>query len=108
MTMHGWDNVDLSPLRDATWAAHADRLADRIAAALGSSPRPLPAPLQLAFEALSGRVLVAAAIMILLGSGFVALVGTAEVPVPTVTDLVSGERAPTAADVYLALRGYQP
>jgi hypothetical protein len=108
MTMHGSDNVDLSPLRAADWPAHADRLADRIAARLGSPPRPLPAPLQLAFEAVSGRVLLAAAITILLGTGFVALLGSADEPVPFVTDLISGERAPTAANVYLALRGYQP
>lgn len=108
MTVNGPGNIDLSPLRDADWAAHADRLADRIAARLGSPPRPLPAPLQLAFEAASRRVLLAAAVVILIGTGCIAILGTYDTPAPTVTDLIRGERAPTAANVYLALRGYQP
>jgi anti-sigma-K factor RskA len=103
-----YDLIDLSSLRDQHWADHADRLASRVAAGLGEMPRRLPTPLQLTFELAAGRVAASAAAVVVIAIACAQLWGTSGAEAPSIADLIGGERAPTAADVYLAMRGQLP
>jgi hypothetical protein len=103
-----FDPIDLSGLRDRDWTNHAERLASRVAAGLGQMPRRLPSPLQLTFEVVASRVAASAAAVFVVAVACAQLWGGNSAPTPSLADLIDGERAPTAADVYLAMRGYQP
>ncbi|MEX2285386.1 MAG: hypothetical protein WEE89_23070 [Gemmatimonadota bacterium] len=106
--MNQYDPIDLSSLRDQHWTDHADRLASRVAAGLGETPRSLPTPLQLTFEVAAGRVAASATAVVVIAIACAQLWGTSGAGTPSIADLIGSERVPTAADVYLAMRGQLP
>jgi hypothetical protein len=106
--VNDFDPIDLNALRGGEWPSHAERLASRVAAGLGLTPRRLPTPLQLTFEGAAGRVAASAAAVAVIAIASAQLWSTSTAPAPSLADLIGGERVPTAAEVYLAMRGYQP